>query len=221
MERWSTSRSKIFLPGVYTRRLSSVTSFRSPPTSCSVTTGRSSVFPGFTPMSARIGPTGDAYRTPNPGVIARRRLWQRRVDFLSDDSAVHERGSGKRAPDREPRLDASLEDEIAAERARVEIAGRELRRIGIAFRDVSARYARRVEAVVFLERLRRNGQHARPELILAEAAHRVRSAGVESLSRMKACCSLFVLHSHSLAVLPSGLTQPMRTCAPIAPRFRT
>src|SRR2546423_5369532 len=36
----------------------------------SVTTGRDSLLPGLNPISARMGPTGERYRNPNPGVTA-------------------------------------------------------------------------------------------------------------------------------------------------------
>src|ERR1700682_618773 len=46
----------------------------------SVTTGRDSVVPGLNPISARMGPTGERYLNPNPGVMAV--LFLARVGFV-------------------------------------------------------------------------------------------------------------------------------------------
>src|SRR5207237_3821530 len=88
-------------------------------------------------------------------------------------------------PDRESSFDAALHHEISTQWTRLEIAILEIGSVGIAGRDIGPAETGDVGAVVGLQHTYWNREHARPELVLAEAAHRVRSAGVKSFSRME------------------------------------
>src|SRR5438046_174434 len=96
-----------------------------------------------------------------------------RTRLLRHHSGVDECRSHQVAPHRETRLDAALHHEISAEWTRLEVPILEIRRVGIAGGDVGAAETSEVGAVVGLQHADRNGEHTRPELILAEAAHRV------------------------------------------------
>src|ERR1700719_2109633 len=130
---------------------------------------------------------------PDPRSYGRPAPGKGRIGLLLDQSGVHESRSNQVPPDRKTRLHAPFSHEIPAQRTWIEVAVFE---------------RRDVRAIVRLERGERDSEDTRPQLILPETAHRVRSAGVETLSWMEnsiaeGCCDTDRLRSAAKRTHPA------------------
>src|ERR1700680_3161606 len=130
---------------------------------------------------------------PEPRSYGRPALGKGRIGLLLDQSGVHKSRSNQVPPDRKTPLHAPFGHEIPAQWTWIEVAVFERRDVGIAEGDIGSGCARDVRAIVRLERGKWDREDARPQLILAETTHRVRTAGVEALSWMEnsiaeGCC---------------------------------